>query len=385
MRPLVLAGAGHAHAQVLLDWAQAPVPGVELVVVSPQPLAPYSGMVPGWLAGAYRHDEIVIDFPALCAAAGARWVEAEVDALDAGRRRLRLSGGEELGYELLSLNVGSTLSPPNAGTTPILAMRPLSQLRPAVETLLGRWQHDASRQSFTVTAVGGGAAGFESLLAVLARLRGMRPDRRVHGGLVTRGTTLLPGLSGAARRAALQALKRAGVTLQLGTDWCDTIARSSDLVLWATGAEAQAWQRDPARRGALAVSEHGFVRVDAQLRSVSHPQVFAVGDCADGSSPLPKAGVYAVRMAPVLTHNLRAALGHGEMQRYRPQHQFLALLATADGRAIASRGPFGAQGRWAWRWKDRIDRRFVGRFTVPGGTPSDAAPPPRLPRSGDPA
>jgi len=74
-----------------------------------------------------------------------------------------------------------------------------------------------------------------------------------------------------------------------------------------------------------------------------------------------------VRMGPVLAHNLRAALGRGEQRAYRPQARHLVLLATGDGRAIASRGPFGAQGRWAWRWKDRIDRRFIDRFAVDEG------------------
>lgn len=373
LKRLVLAGAGHAHAQVLLDWARAPVVGVELVVVSPEPLAPYSGMVPGWLSGAYRHDEIGIDFPGLCAAAGARWIESELDALDASRRVLRLSNGDALDYDLLSLNVGSTLNPPASSGTEFLSMRPLSRLRPAYDAVLQRWTSDRAARPFNVTAVGGGAAGFESLLAVLARLRALRPDRTVQGSLVTRGATLLPGVSGAVRRAAVQALRRAGATLQPATAWSSAVARDSDLVLWATGAEAHRWQLDPARRGALAVSERGFVRVDDQLRSVSHPEVFAVGDCAEWASPLPKAGVYAVRMGPVLVHNLRAALGdgpnlgHGDARRYRPQHQFLVLLATGDGRAIASRGRLGAQGRWVWRWKDRIDRRFVGQFAVPVG------------------
>jgi pyridine nucleotide-disulfide oxidoreductase family protein len=383
VKRLVLAGAGHAHAEVLLDLAKKPLPGVDVVVVSPEGLAPYSGMAPGWLSGAYRHDEIVIDFPALCAAAGARWVESEVDVVDPARRRVRLCGGEPLDYDVLSLNIGSTLTPPAVSGSRVLSMRPLSRLRPAVEALLQEWTGDRSERPFTVTAVGGGAAGFESLLAVLARLRALRPDRAVHGGLVTRDTSLLPGMSAAARRAALRALGRAGVTLQLGTTWCDTIARSSDLVLWATGAEAHAWQRDPARRGALAVSEGGFVRIDEQLRSVSHPQVFATGDCAEWPSALPKAGVYAVRMGPVLAHNLRAALERGDLRSYRPQRRFLALLATADGRAIVSRGPFGAHGRWAWRWKDRIDRRFVGRFAVPAGARAAAELSPSLSRSGD--
>ncbi|MBL0726602.1 FAD-dependent oxidoreductase [Piscinibacter sp. HJYY11] len=372
MKRLVLAGAGHAHARVLVDWAREPLRGVELVVVSPHALAPYSGMVPGWLAGRYRLDEMVIDFAALCAAAGCRWVQAEMLGLDPDRRELRLSTGEVLGYDLLSLNVGSTLRPPDGAGGHVLAMRPLSELPTTYETVLADWRQHSAHTPWTVTAVGGGPAGVESLLAVLARLRQLRPERAVHGGLVTQDMQLLPTVSSGARRAAARALGRAGVTLRLGSTWCDTMARTSQLVLWATGAQAHDWQRDVLRRGRLAVSEQGFVRIDAHLRSVSHPHVFATGDCAHweaGTQPLPKAGVVAVRMAPVLSHNLRVVLGApGRVVPYRPQRQFLVLMATGDGRAIASRGPFSAAGAWAWRLKDYIDRRFVTRHTLPSAT-----------------
>ena len=97
---------------------------------------------------------------------------------------------------------------------------------------------------------------------------------------------------------------------------------------------------------------------------MSHPEVFAVGDCAAWEPPLPKAGVYAVRMGPVLTHNLRAALEGRALRSYSPQSKFLALLATGDGRAIASRGRWSAEGRWLWRWKDHIDRSFLRGFAT---------------------
>ena len=369
MKRLVLAGAGHAHALVLRKLVRQPIPGVEVVVVSPEPMAPYSGMVPGWLAGHYRFDEIAIHFPPLAAAAGARWHQGEIQGVDPARRQLQLTDSRTLEYDVLSLNVGSTLQPPPAEHAQMLPLRPLAMLRQRYEALLERWARGPAEHPFVVTAVGGGAAGFEALLAVLARLRAARPDQVVQGGLLTRGTRLLPGLAPAARRAAQRALDRAGVTVQLGSSWCSSVDRSSDVVIWATGAEAQGWQKDPARRGALAVDEQGFVRIDEQLRSVSHPQVFATGDCASWSGQaLPKAGVHAVRMAPVLASNLRAALlgpaGAGALEAHRPQRHFLALLATADARAIASRGPFGAEGAWAWRWKDRIDRRFVRQFEV---------------------
>jgi hypothetical protein len=88
-------------------------------------------------------------------------------------------------------------------------------------------------------------------------------------------------------------------------------------------------------------------------------------------------------MGPVLNRNLRAALGQGTPQAYTPQHQFLALLATADGRAIASRGRFGAAGRWVWRWKDHIDRGFIRRFVLPAAAVPATTHPSPSPPSGD--
>jgi pyridine nucleotide-disulfide oxidoreductase family protein len=379
MKRLVLVGAGHAHALVLRAWQQAPLPGVDVVVVSPEPRAPYSGMVPGWLAGRYAFDDIAIDFPPLAAAAGARWQQGGLHALDPDRQRLWLEDGQALDYDLLSLNVGATLHPPAALHAQMLPLRPLALLRGRVDALLTRWVSGDIGQPdrpFVVTAVGGGAAGFEALLALLARLRQLRPDRHVQGRLLTRGPAWLPGLAPAARRAAQRALDRAGVVAEVGSGWSTAVDRASDVVVWATGAEAHAWQQDAARRGTLAVDEQGFVRIDAQLRALSHPQVYASGDCARWPGPgLPKAGVHAVRMGPVLAANLRAALASppGPPTVHRPQRHFLTLLATGDGRAIAARGPLGAAGAWAWRWKDHIDRGFLQQFR---GLPP--AQPPRV-------
>ena len=366
MQRVILAGAGHAHAHVLEAWRKKPLPGVELVVVSPHALAPYSGMVPGWLAGTYAYEDIVIDFPALCRKAGARWVAASIDQLEADRQCVHLDNGELLRYDWLSLNTGSTLTPPQGDfSARVLSMRPLSRLRTDYDQLLEHWHRSASTHPYQVTVVGGGATGFESLLAVLRRLRTLRPDRPVQGALLSRGVELLPGYPAAARSTALHTLKDADVTVQLGAAWCDAIGQRSDMVLWATGAQAHPWQCSEARRGSLAVSAEGFVLINDCLRSVSHPQIFATGDCAQWRSPLPKAGVYAVRMGPVLAHNLYAALTAQPLQTFSPQTTFLSLLATADGSAIASRGRWSLSGRWAWRWKDHIDRRFIRRFATP--------------------
>ncbi|MCV2369367.1 FAD-dependent oxidoreductase [Roseateles oligotrophus] len=367
-KQLLLVGAGHAHAQVLLDWLHAPLADTELTLVSPTALAPYSGMVPGWLAGTYSFDEICIDFAALAAAAGARFILGHAANLATQDKLLILLDGTQLHYDLLSLNIGSTLTPPALpATCRLLSLRPLGELQQSWESLLADPQLMSGHKPLRITALGGGAAGVEALLATVARLRKLvGPHRALQPQLLTRGDRLLPGMAPAAARAAAQALHAAGVSIQLGRSFDAELAQDCDLLLWATGAKAHSW---PATSG-LAVTGEGFIRVDEQLRSVSHPQVFAVGDCAEWSSPLPKAGVFAVRMGPVLSRNLRAALDPGSpaATNYKPQRRYLALLATADGGAIASWGSWSLRGRWIaralWRWKDHIDRSFLRRFQL---------------------
>jgi NADH dehydrogenase FAD-containing subunit len=353
--PLLLLGAGHAHTVALRHWAQQrPAALKGAVLVSPSPRVPYSGMVPGWLAGHYRWDQICIDIRPLCAAAGVRWLAGELLSLDAATRRVRLDDGRELQAQWLSINTGSTLEAPAWPGVRVLALRPLSALRAAWEAVL------AGPPPAALLTAGGGAAGVEATLAVLARLRQEHPGLKLPAQLVTRTHTLLPGMPPAAQRAAHDALSAAGVAVLTNTDATPAMAAApGSLLLWATGATAPTW---PAA-GGLATDSAGFIRIDTTLRSTSHPQVLASGDIASLQAPLPKAGVHAVRMGPLLAHNLQALLTGQAPKPYTRGAQALALLATADGRAIAARGPFSLAGprlgRVLWRWKDRIDRRFV--------------------------
>jgi pyridine nucleotide-disulfide oxidoreductase family protein len=374
MKHLVLVGGGHAHVHVLQAWAQAPTPGVQLTVVSPSTHAPYSGMVPGWLAGHYSFDDISIDVAALARAANATFVEDEVLSLDVSGSTLHLQKQAALRFDVLSLNVGSTLMPPpHLLRDHTLCMRPLGELRHRWQALLAQLPHEGTTHR-RVIAGGGGPAAVEALLAVLAGLRAHQPAARFDGLLITMGDDILEQSAPGARRAMHRVLQAQGVRVLTRTDAMQLglglhakandplMLDAQDIVLWATGAQALSWPKG----SGLAVDAAGFVRVDRQLRSVSHPNILAAGDCAAWPEPLPKAGVMAVRMGPVLANNVRAALADGGANAawvtHTPQRRSLALLATGDRRAIASWGAWSAQGAWVWRWKDRIDRRFVARF-----------------------
>jgi selenide, water dikinase len=172
-------------------------------------------------------------------------------------------------------------------------------------------------------------------------------------------------------RALLAACARQQVTVQLGARVTRVHADAlelesgerlrSDCTVWATGAAAPTWLA----ASGLPIDARGFLLVDEHLRSPGAPQVFGAGDCVTPVSwpGTPKAGVYAVRMGPALARTLAAAVHQRELPApYRPQRQFLALVNTGDGRAIASRGALAVTGRWAMWWKDRLDRAFMARF-----------------------
>lgn len=356
---VLLLGGGHSHVLTLLEWALRPLPSthLELMLVNPARHSLYSGLVPAWMAGRRPLADLQIDLGAVCQAAGARLVLGEALALDAQQRRLHLRGGETLGYDLLSVNTGSTLRPPDhAG--PCLTLRPLTRLLHDWPAFLQTWQQGDG--PLGLDAVGGGAAGVEVLLAVLHRLRHLRPDRPVQARLFSAANRLLPGHPGGAARRAVAALHQAGVQLTLGQRWQAGDSPASHCLLWAAGAQPPDWLA----HSGLALSSDGFVAVAPSLQSLSHVSVFAAGDSAAFSPALDKSGVRAVRMAPTLANNLRAAMVGEPLLAHRPQSAVLALLALPDGRAIASHARWGsAQGRWVGRWKDALDLGFMRRFS----------------------
>ena len=224
MKRLVLAGAGHAHALVLRALVRQPMHGVEIVVISPEPLAPYSGMVPGWLSGHYRFDEIAIDFPPLAAAAGARWCQGEIHALDPARRQLQLADGSTLDYDVLSLNVGSTLQPPPAEHAQMLPLRPLAMLHRRYEFLLERWAYEPADRPFVVTALGGGA-GMLAGLGILT-IPGLGPV--VAAGWLA--SIAVGAAAGAAAGGVVGALVDAGLSKEHADVYSESVRRGCTLV-----------------------------------------------------------------------------------------------------------------------------------------------------------
>jgi len=364
VKELLLVGGGHSHLAVLKSFGDTPAGGVRLALLSPSRHAFYSGMVPGVVAGHYRPEDCRVALGALAARAGARFLLDSAVGLDPARREVTTARGERLRYDVLSLDIGSSAGDPSGAAERALRVRP-------VEPFLAGWERlrESARRGEIrrIAVVGGGAAGIEVLLAMRHGLAGVAAEFVLFSEL--------PVLAGhGARRRMARILGERGVTVHIGRKVVAAGKNGLELdgggrveaqaAVWATGASAPSW----IAQSGLATDARGFVAVSDTLQSRSSPEIFAAGDVATViGEPRPKSGVFAVRQGPVLARNLRRALAGEAPERFRPPSRSLALISCGDRYAVASWGRLALEGAWVWRWKDRIDRRFVERYRLGPG------------------
>ncbi len=376
VRDLLLLGGGHSHVQVLKHFAMHPVPGVRLTLISDDYVSPYSGMVPGYIAGHYSLDEIQIALGPLCRRAGARFICANVTGLDRDSRRVLMAGRPALRYDVLSINSGAQ---PDLQDMPGIAVKPigsfLSQWPKLLATMRSQLAADSSsseQRMRGVMLVGAGAGGIELAFACRASLPAQVPIKVV-------GPTLLPGSNRIAKKLVRRAMceknivyitQRVTKARTTAEGFSVTLANETieetEQLLWVTDVCAPDWLAE----SGLDCDDKGFVSVNESMQSINDSHIFVAGDAAHlQGQERAKAGVFAVRVAPILAKNLaRAVQGlplQGPRSRFKPQSSFLTLIGLgAPDRpdAIAIRGSWASRSKIFWRLKERIDRRFVRRF-----------------------
>ncbi len=360
---MVLAGGGHSHLAVLDDWSRNPPPGTELILITPVRHMTYSGMLPGYIEGLYERHELEIDLAPLAQAAGARLLLDEIGALDPHSKLLSLTSGATVEYDFLSLATGGSRD-----LTRFAAIEGLVPVRP-IDRFLADWENMkiqlAQDRVSRIAVVGGGAGGTELALAISASLETL--SSRALVALVAGRDGLLNGHALAVRERARTALSARNIdTLEAnaegsrnGLSLSDGRHLQVDKVIVATGSTPPAWLAD----SGLALGPAGGVAVGPDMRSVSHSEVFAAGDVSERlDRKLARSGVHAVKAGPVLAANLRSAILGNKLRPCNPPKRNLYLLATGEQHALLSWGMLAVQGRWVWRLKDQIDRRFVSRF-----------------------
>ncbi len=374
VKDLVLVGGGHSHVTVLKKFGMKPLSGVRLTLVSKDVMTPYSGMLPGLIAGHYTFEETHIDLGPLARFAGARFYNDIAVGLDLTNKRVLCRNRPPVAYDVISIDIGSaprTIDVPGASEN-VVPVKPIDQFVAQWEKLQERVL--ARQEKTRIGVVGGGAGGVEILLAIQYRLQQLlssegRSADYLEFHLVTDTTEILPTHNPRVRTNFQRVLQQRAVNVHTGHRvvkvepgriYCQNDAQISlHEILWVTWAGAAGWVADTG----LDVDELGFIQVNDYLQSPSHPEVFAAGDIATMiNHPRPKAGVFAVRQGPPLAANLRRSLLNQPLKSFAPQKQFLSLISTGDKYAVASRSNWTTSGERIWRWKDWIDRRFMAKY-----------------------
>ncbi len=366
-RQLLLLGAGHAHVQLLAHMARSPWADAQVTLIAPYDRQLYSGMVPGFVAGHYALEDCVIPLTPLVQRSGIRWLQRSVRALDAQAQTVTLDDGSCLHFDWLSINTGAAQNRAQIEKAIPGACEHALFVRP-IETFGNLWPQVvemAGTRALRFAVIGAGAAGMELAMAMRQRLphasvtllHGDTPlgagysdkvQARLKAALLARHITLLADSATGLRAGALQLASGNSLVC--------------DVPLLAIGAQAPCWLQS----SGLALDAQGFVAVDACQRSTSHGQVFAAGDISSRTDrTLARSGVYAVRAGPALVMNLVAALSGRPLKEHQPPQHTLNLISCGDRWAIASWGRYSVQGRWVWRLKDWIDRRFLRPYQPP--------------------
>jgi selenide, water dikinase len=388
LRDIVLIGGGHSHVGVLKSFGMNPIPGVRLTLICTDMHTPYSGMLPGYVAGHYDYDAVHIDLSRLASFAGARLYRDEVVGIDRASQKVICKSRPAVPYDQLSINIGSTpqLDGVPGAAEHAVAVKPIRNFNDRWLQLLERIKTHLGKT--TIAVVGAGAGGVELLLAMQFRLRneltklGRNPDELTFH-LLTSSDTILPTHNAGVRSRFDAVLAERGVQVHRNSEVTQVKAGvlitstgqelQADEIMWVTRAGGAAWLKNTG----LQLDAEGFITVKDTLQTKNDPLIYAAGDIASMVNfKLEKAGVFAVRQGKPLTENLRRAVGGTALEAYRPQTSWLALISTGDKYAVASRGWLGFAGAWVWQWKDWIDQRFMRKFSEFPEMSANATPAP---------
>ncbi len=374
IKDLVLIGGGHSHVAVLKKFAMNPLSGLQITLITRDVHTPYSGMLPGYIAGHYSYDESHIDLRPLAKFCGARLIHASATFLELDKQQVICGDRPAFNYDVLSINTGSTPSHIEVPGSKqyALAVKPINQFLNGWDELM---QNVLARQGeFKVAVVGAGAGGVEVALATQFHLQQLLKEHsftseNLRFDLISGNGPVLPSHNASVQHRFARVLSEREITVHKGRkakrvnentiEMDNGQSVQADAIIWATHASAPAWYKE----SGLAVDEGGFIEIDDSLQSVSHMNVFAAGDIASVTNyPRPKSGVFAVRQGPPLYKNIRRTLTNKALKRHVPQISFLSLISTGDKYAIGSRGAFAFEGAWIWKLKDYIDREFMRKY-----------------------
>jgi len=370
MRTLLLTGGGLCHA-LCLPKLRAQLPeDVRLVLVSPERFVLYPAMLPGLIAGDYRFRDCHLDLGSLCHSTDTELVFGRVEKLDLKARRAQLDGDRQLDFDLLSLNIGLDADNSLPGVAEqALNLKPTSQFLPRWQQTLERLYARSRTEPANLAVVGGNPQAIELALAIKHHLqRDPRLKAPVEVHLIHGGNKLLPDYPLSVQLRIAQLLHQRQVRdhplfpvarIESGELFTGRNQHlPMDEIIWCGPGRAHPFLG----RSELSTTDRGLVQVNRHLQSISHPEVFAVGDIAAGADTQPQTNGLVLRQAPVLATNLLRQLHPEPMRSFKAPRLTLSIVNASNDFALARFGSWVWAGAWVWRWNRYRDLKFMAQF-----------------------
>lgn len=371
MAHLVLAGGGHAHLTTLLNIPVFLEKGHRVTLISPSEYHYYSGMGPGMLAGIYGPDAIRFHIKKTAQDRGADFIQDRAVRVEADKKRLILDSGRSVNYDVLSFNIGSSVSYGllAEGAPDVFPVKPIENLLNLRKKALSLLK-DRDTPRFIV--VGGGPAGLEVAGALQKLARDAKKPAMV---TLLAGDRLMERFPEKVRQRALKSFARRNIRVEEETALRSVengVASTHDGRRFTTSCTVLAWGVTAPKifkRSGLPTGPDGNLLVNRYLACQTQPDIFGGGDCIYfNDRPLDKVGVYPVRQNRPLFENLYAALQNRKLKPFNPGGPYLLIFNLGNKKAILVKNGKVFSGRWAFWLKDFIDRRFMKRFQVSGET-----------------
>lgn len=366
-KSILLVGGGHAMMPTVRHIREHVPASVSVTLVSDNPYLYYSGMVPEYLGGVYREDEIRLDLVSLCNRYGIDWVHGRAVGLDVKRSEITLANGGTVAGDVVAFDVGS-MTP---GTTDeSIVAKPLHRIARFAEQIDEMLDSDSGHQ---VAIVGGGAAGVEVALNVAQRIRRQGAEQRIRIHLYESNDRVLHMFPKGLSKDALRLLIDAGVRVEISSRpvaVSEKVLRTAvgetaySTILWATGTKGP----DFFKEAGLLTNERGFVHTDTQLRVIGRSNIFASGDSAlvKGYENLARIGVHAVKQGPVLLHNIAASVNETDgLQAFAPYPVSPIIISTGLPSAWWLAGPVWFRNKLSLGLKHQIDRKWINPWLDP--------------------
>lgn len=346
---LVLLGTGPAHLQVLQGLSNRTPMGLAVTLVAPSPYYIPGNMLSGFVGGQYLTEEICQPIDELVQASAAQFVPAHVVSLDPSGRRVQLSTGDALSYDLLSIDGEPEVDRTTLDQT-LPGARSNALLTHPHEAFLQLWPQMralANERALQIAVVADGLVGLELAMVmadtlaqphgsrvtlvlqgpVLENIESQKLQRRISNRLHALEITVLP--------EPCQAIDPQAVVLSSGA------RLSCDAPVVALGGGLPGWLVS----SGIECNELKLPILNERLQVESHKQIFVIPPEAP------------VEVGPALYTNLCTALEGGNFKKASLGRGHLPSLTSGEGRAMAVWGPLALEGREVWHWKQRNDRR----------------------------